>query len=216
MLCLIKAITFSFNISKYDYMIKRVFDILLSAFMLIILLPIEIIIAIVIYSEDRGSVLFRQKRIGLNQKPFILYKYRTMTDSRLSANESFDAGDQSRVTKIGKILRKTKLDELPQLFNVLIGDMSLVGPRPEVKKWVDIYPQRWAFVLTVKPGITDNAAILYRNEEEILAKVMNPEMHYKEIILPQKLNIYSDYINNHTFAGDIRIIFKTIYSIVKK
>ena len=184
--------------------------------MLIILFPLEIIIAIIIYSEDRGSVLFRQKRIGLNHKPFILYKYRTMTDNALSANGSFDAGDQSRVTRIGKLLRKTKLDELPQLFNVFIGDMSLVGPRPEVKKWIDIYPQQWAFVLTVKPGITDNAAILYRNEEEILAKALNPEIHYKEIILPQKLNMYSDYINNHSFIGDILIIFKTIYSIVKK
>jgi lipopolysaccharide/colanic/teichoic acid biosynthesis glycosyltransferase len=197
-------------------MIKRVFDILLSAFMLIILLPVEIIIAIIIYCEDRESVLFKQTRIGLNHKPFILYKYRTMSGNTLSANGSFDAGDQSRVTRIGKVLRKTKLDELPQLFNVLVGDMSLVGPRPEVKKWVDIYPQQWAFVLTVKPGITDNAAILYRNEEEILTKALNPEIHYKEIILPQKLNMYSYYINNQSLIGDILIILKTIYSIVKK
>jgi len=120
------------------------------------------------------------------------------------------------VTNIGKILRKTKLDELPQLINVLIGDMSLVGPRPEVKKWVDIYPQQWAFVHTIKPGITDNAAILFRNEEEILSSVANPELHYKEIILPEKLNIYREYINNHSFTGDIMILFKTVYSILKK
>lgn len=197
-------------------MFKRVFDILFSASMLILLLPIEILIAIIIFSEDRGQVFFKQKRIGLHQKPFILYKFRSMTVSTISANGSFDAGDQSRVTQIGKVLRKTKLDELPQLFNVLIGDMSLVGPRPEVKKWIDIYPQQWEFVLTMKPGITDNAAILYRNEEEILSSVMNPEKHYKEIILPRKLNIYRDYINNHSFIGDFLIILKTIYSIVKK
>jgi lipopolysaccharide/colanic/teichoic acid biosynthesis glycosyltransferase len=197
-------------------MVKRVFDILASALMLIILLPVEIIIAFIIYYEDRESVFFKQKRIGLNQKPFILYKFRTMSTSNNSSNENFDAGDQSRVTKIGKVLRKTKLDELPQLLNVLIGDMSLVGPRPEVKKWVDIYPQQWAFILTMKPGITDNAAILYRNEEEILATVINPEVHYREIILPQKLNIYKNYILNHSFIGDIQIIFKTIFSIVKK
>jgi len=197
-------------------MLKRAFDIFSSAFLLIFLLPIEITIALIIYIEDRESVLFKQKRIGMNQKPFILYKFRSMSSNKISANGSFDADDQSRVTRIGKVLRKTKLDELPQLFNVLIGDMSLVGPRPEVKKWVDIYPQQWAFVLSVKPGITDNAAILYRNEEEILAKVMNPEIHYKEIILPQKLNLYKDYILNHSFAGDILIIFRTLYSIIKK
>lgn len=196
-------------------MIKRAFDILVSASMIIILLPIEMIIALIIYFEDRESVLFKQKRIGMNQKPFILYKFRSMSINKTTSNENFDAGDQSRVTRIGKVLRKTKLDELPQLFNVLIGDMSLVGPRPEVKKWVDIYPQQWAFVLSVKPGITDNAAILYRNEEEILAKVMNPEMHYKEILLPHKLNLYRDYILNHSFKGDILIIFRTIFSIVK-
>ena len=184
--------------------------------MLIILLPFEIVVAILIYLEDRDSIFFTQKRIGLNQRPFILYKFRSMTKSNISSNGSFDAGDQSRVTNIGKILRKTKLDELPQLINVLIGDMSLVGPRPEVKKWVDIYPQQWAFVLTIKPGITDNAAILFRNEEEILSSVANPEIHYKEIILPEKLNIYREYINNHSFIGDIMIIFKTVYSILKK
>ena len=197
-------------------MIKRAFDILLSATGLIILLPIEILIAVIIFIDDRGSVFFKQKRIGLHKQPFTLFKFRSMTINTSLSNGGFDAGDQSRVTRIGKVLRKTKFDELPQLINVLKGDMSLVGPRPEVKKWVDIYPQQWAFVLTVKPGITDNAAIHFRNEEEILSRVVNPELYYKEIILPEKLNIYRDYINNHSFLGDILIIFKTIYSIVKK
>lgn len=197
-------------------MVKRAFDIIISATGLIILLPLEILIALVIVIDDGGSIFFKQKRIGLNQRPFTLYKFRSMTASSNAFIENFDAGDKSRVTKIGTLLRKTKLDELPQLFNVLIGDMSLVGPRPEVEKWVDIYPQQWAFVLTMKPGITDNAAILFRNEEDILAKVSNPEMYYKEIILPQKLNIYSDYILNHSFTIDILIIVKTILSIFKK
>jgi len=197
-------------------MVKRAFDIIISASGLIILLPLEILIALVIVIDDGGSVFFKQKRIGLNQRPFTLYKFRSMTASNNTFKENFDAGDKSRVTKIGTILRKTKLDELPQLFNVLIGDMSLVGPRPEVEKWVDIYPQQWAFVLTMKPGITDNAAVLFRNEEDILAKVSNPEMYYKEIILPQKLNIYSEYILNHSFTVDILIIVKTILSIFKK
>ena len=197
-------------------MVKRVFDILVSVFILIILLPVEIIIVLFIYREDRKTIFFKQKRMGLNKKPFILYKFRSMSIDKTISNENFDAGDQSRVTRIGKLLRKTKLDELPQLFNVLIGDMSLVGPRPEVKKWVDFYPQQWAYILTMKPGITDKAAILYRNEEEILAKVKNPEKHYGEIILPQKLNIYRDYILNHSIIGDIQIIFRTILSIVKQ
>lgn len=197
-------------------MIKRVFDIVLSAMGLIILLPLEIVIALVIFMVDRGSVFFIQKRIGLNQQPFTLYKFRTMTIDKNLSNENFDAGDRSRVTVIGKILRKTKLDEIPQLINVLKGDMSLVGPRPEVRKWVDIYPQQWKFVLTVKPGITDNAAILFRDEEEILARAVNPEMHYKEIILPQKLDIYTDYIHNHSLKGDIVIIVRTILTLFKK
>lgn len=197
-------------------MLKRVFDILFSLLGLIILLPLEILIALIIFIDDRGSVLFRQKRVGLNQRQFTLYKFRSMTVCKHSIQGSFDLGDQSRVTRIGYVLRKTKLDELPQLFNVLRGDMSFVGPRPEVRKWVDVYPQQWAYVLTVKPGITDNAAILFRNEEEILANVINPEIYYREIILPQKLIIYSKYINNQSFIGDLEIIVKTIYSILKK
>jgi lipopolysaccharide/colanic/teichoic acid biosynthesis glycosyltransferase len=133
-----------------------------------------------------------------------------------SSNGSFEAGDKSRVTNFGKILRKTKLDELPQLINVLLGDMSFVGPRPEVEKWVLAYPEQWAFVLTVKPGITDNAAILYRNEEELLAGASNPELYYKEIILPQKLNIYTEYVKNHSLMGDLQIIIMTIFTILRK
>jgi len=197
-------------------MIKRVFDIIFSSTGLLIFLPIEIFIALFIFLDDRKSVFFKQKRIGLNLKPFTLYKFRSMTISKTSSNRNFDAGDLSRVTRIGKLLRKTKLDELPQLINVLRGDMSLVGPRPEVKKWVDVYPQQWAYILTVKPGITDNAAILFRNEEQILTRSTNPEIYYKEIILPEKLNIYRIYIDNHSLKGDILIILKTIYSILKK
>jgi lipopolysaccharide/colanic/teichoic acid biosynthesis glycosyltransferase len=196
-------------------MIKRVFDIFLSAIGIIIFLPVGILIALFIFIDDRESIFFKQKRVGLNLKPFILYKFRSMTVNKESSNGSFDAGNQSRVTGIGKVLRKTKLDELPQLINVLKGDMSFVGPRPEVKKWVDVYPQQWAFVLTVKPGITDHASILFRNEENILALAKDPENHYKEVILPQKLMIYSNYINNHSFKEDLKIIYKTICSILK-
>jgi lipopolysaccharide/colanic/teichoic acid biosynthesis glycosyltransferase len=197
-------------------MIKRTFDILFSLTGLLILLPVEIVVSIFIFIDDRGPVFFRQKRIGLNQKSFMLYKFRSMTVGKSLSDETFEAGNTSRVTRIGKLLRKTKLDELPQLINVLKGDMSLVGPRPEVKKWVDAFPQQWSYVLTVKPGITDNAAILFRNEEELLAKMVNPEVYYEQIILPKKLGIYCDYIKNQSFVGDLEIIIKTIYSILKK
>lgn len=131
-----------------------------------------------------------------------------------SSTATFDAGDKSRITKSGFFLRKTKLDELPQLWNVLIGDMSLVGPRPEVRKWVDVYPERWTKVLTVKPGITDPASIYYRNEEELLAKAADPEAYYRDHILPHKLDLYEEYVMTRSFCGDIYLILKTILSII--
>lgn len=130
--------------------------------------------------------------------------------------DSFDAGDLSRITPLGKILRKAKLDELPQLINVLIGDMSIVGPRPEVKKWTDIYPEKWIIVHCVRPGITDNASLMFRNEEVILAKSIDPERTYKEDILPQKLDLYINYVQNRTLLGDIQIILKTIKVLIIK
>ncbi len=197
-------------------MFKRIFDLICSAISLLLLMPVAILIAFIIYFEDGGSVFFKQRRIGIDHQPFILYKFRSMKYNNNSFAGSFEVGDHSRITRIGKILRKTKLDEIPQLFNVLKGNMSLVGPRPEVEKWVAEYPQQWAFILTIKPGITDNASILFCNEEEILAKAANPEDYYKEIILPQKLNIYCEYVKDHSFIGDIRIIFKTLISILAK
>ena len=132
---------------------------------------------------DGLPVFFRQTRVGLLGHDFLLNKFRTMSLTKQSVHGSFDAGDRSRITGIGSFLRKTKLDELPQLWNVLVGDMSIVGPRPEVRKWVDAYPHRWAKVLTIKPGITDPASIFYRNEEELLA-------HAKEAIRQQFIQYY--------------------------
>ena len=128
---------------------------------------------------------------------------------------SFDAGSSARITPFGRFLRKTKLDELPQLFNVLVGDMSIVGPRPEVRQWTEVYPEKWKIVHTVKPGITDNASIRFRNEEEILAQSPDPIKTYKEEILPKKLDLYIDYVHNHSFTGDMKIILKTIKAILE-
>lgn len=137
-----------------------------------------------------------------------------MTVQRGTERGSFDAGSSVRVTRVGKLLRKTKLDELPQLWNVLVGDMSLVGPRPEVRKWVEAYPERWEKVLIVQPGITDPASIEFRNEEELLAAAPNPEAYYRDVILPRKLDLYEEYVRNHTFGGDIAILIKTFWIVV--
>lgn len=196
-------------------MTKRIFDILFSVFALIILLPVFLIISLIIKLSMAGPVLFVQPRIGINGKRFLLYKFRSMRVSDSSNIEIFEPGKLDRITKFGKILRRTKMDELPQLYNVLKGDMSLVGPRPEVKKWVDLYPERWANVLKVKPGITDIASVLYKSEEHILSNSEDPETIYREIILPKKLQIYEEYVTEHTFLGDLKIIILTVFKIFK-
>jgi lipopolysaccharide/colanic/teichoic acid biosynthesis glycosyltransferase len=133
-----------------------------------------------------------------------------MTLFQLATEGIFEPGNVSRVTEIGKFFRKSKLDELPQLINVLIGDMSLVGPRPEVANWVAVYPDVWKKILTVRPGITDNASIIFHNEESILAKVDDPEQMYREVMLPKKLELYTDYVDNRSFQGDLLIILRTL------
>jgi lipopolysaccharide/colanic/teichoic acid biosynthesis glycosyltransferase len=189
---------------------KRLFDVILSLLGLIVLSPILILIAISVKVNSKGPVFFRQKRVGRFGKPFILYKFRSMTLFQLATEGIFEPGNVSRVTEIGKFFRKSKLDELPQLINVLIGDMSLVGPRPEVANWVAVYPDVWKKILTVRPGITDNASIIFHNEESILAKVDDPEQMYREVMLPKKLELYTDYVDNRSFQGDLLIILRTL------
>jgi lipopolysaccharide/colanic/teichoic acid biosynthesis glycosyltransferase len=188
---------------------KRIFDIIIATLVLTISLPIFLIIGLIIWINDKGPAIFKQERVGKNGKIFLLYKFRSMRDSNISHKTNFEPGNISRVTSVGKFLRKTKLDEFPQFINVLIGNMSIVGPRPEVEKWVKMYPQRWKKILTVKPGLTDYASIIYRNEEYILGSSENPEETYKEIVLPRKLELYEYYIENQSFLGDIKLIFKT-------
>lgn len=195
-------------------MSKIFFDTVMAGFGLLLLIPVLFVVTVVIFVADGSPVLFRQIRVGKNGRDFVLNKFRTMTVLKDKAQGSFDAGNRERVTRIGAFLRKTKLDELPQLWNVIIGDMSLVGPRPEVRKWVDAYPERWAKILTVKPGITDPAAIRYRDEEELLSRTDNPEEYYRNNILPTKLNLYEEYVRTKSFCGDIGIIIKTILTVL--
>lgn len=190
---------------------KRCFDIIASFFGLLMLSPVLLILAVAVVLDSGFPVFFVQKRVGKGGHQFRIFKFRSMTVSKAAAEGSFDAGNSRRVTRVGRILRKTKLDELPQLWNVFIGDMSLVGPRPEVQKWVEAYPERWRFVHSIRPGITDNASLEFRNEEEILAASDDPEVTYREVVLPRKLYLYEDYVRNRTFLGDIRILFRTIF-----
>lgn len=195
-------------------MIKRLFDIILSTFGLIVFSPILIIIAILIKLDSKGPVFYRQIRVGKHSEDFKIFKFRTM---HVNADKMglLTVGDRDpRVTKVGYGLRKYKLDELPQLINVFIGEMSFVGPRPEVRKYVDLYSESDAEILKVKPGITDYASIKYRDEAELIKASDNPEKTYIEEIMPEKIKLNKMYIENHGIITDLKIIFKTFTSIV--
>ena len=196
--------------------VKRIFDIIISILFIIFFLPLFFIIAFFIKVAMPGPIFFVQKRIGKSALSFSLIKFRSMLVATGKNGGSFDAGDTSRITLVGKFIRKTKLDELPQLINVIKGDMSIVGPRPEVKQWIEVYPEKWKIVHSVKPGITDSASIEFRNEEEILAQSKDPITTYREVILPRKLDLYIDYVNNQSFIGDIKIIINTIKAVIVK
>ncbi|GAB4292729.1 MAG: sugar transferase [Marinilabiliales bacterium] len=193
---------------------KRAFDIIFSLLAICLLLPVFIIISVLVLFSGEGGIFFIQKRVGKNNKDFSLIKFRTMRPGSDKKGLLTVGAKDNRVTKTGYFLRKFKLDELPQLFNVLIGDMSIVGPRPEVRKYVDLYNEEQKKVLSVKPGITDYASIKYVNENEILGKSENPEETYIKEIMPAKLKINLEYINNKSFWKDFKIIFKTIAAII--
>ncbi|AIL47052.1 sugar transferase [Elizabethkingia anophelis] len=195
---------------------KRFFDIVFSLMGIFILIPVYIIIAIMISFDSKGGIIYRQTRTGKNGKPFGVMKFRTMHPGSF-AKGAITIGDRDpRVTNVGFYLRKYKLDELPQLFNVLIGDMSFVGPRPEVEKYTNLYNENQKEVLSVRPGITDYASIKYRNESEILAQSSDPEKTYIEVIMPEKLNINLAYIKDNNIFKDVKIIFETFVAIVSK
>ena len=194
-------------------MLKRTFDILFSLFGLIVVSPLFIIVAILLGISSRGGVFFLQKRVGLNNRDFKLFKFRTMyVDSDKKGLLTVGERD-SRVTPIGYFIRKYKIDELPQLLNVLIGSMSLVGPRPEVRKYVDLYNDEQKEVLKVKPGITDYASLEYFSESEIIAKSSDPEKTYITEIMPAKLALNKKYIKEAGLLTDFKIILGTVKRI---
>lgn len=195
---------------------KRLFDILASSLGLLILSPLFLILAVWIPLDSPGPVFYRQTRVGRGGRDFRIFKFRTMRAGADKGSLVTIGGRDPRVTRTGNVLRRLKLDELPQLINVLIGDMSLVGPRPEVRKYVDLYTPEQRHVLDVRPGMTDAASIKYRNESELLGQAEDPEDFYIHVIMPDKLAINLDYVRNHSFWGDIRLIFKTIWTVIAR
>lgn len=195
-------------------MFKRLFDILCSTLGLVILSPILLLLALLVKLESPGSIMFKQTRVGLNNQDFKLFKFRSMFVDAEKRGQLTVGMRDSRITRIGYFLRKYKLDELPQLLNVLFGDMSLVGPRPEVRKYVDMYTQEQQLVLTVRPGITDFASIKFINENELLAQAANPEEYYIQEIMPHKLELNIAYINSPSVFKDIKLIIQTLLKII--
>ena len=197
----------------YRNCLKRTFDILFSSIGLLMLLPVFLVMAVWIKADSEGPVFYRQVRVGMHGKLFRIFKFRSMRLGSDKASQITIGERDSRITRSGIIIRKYKLDELPQLINVFTGDMSFVGPRPEVPKYVDLYTEAQRHVLDVRPGITDMASIKYIDENELLGKANNPEDYYIHTIMPDKLSINLEYVKNNSFMDDVTIIFKTLSKI---
>jgi len=198
------------------FWVKRIVDFIFALLGLVILIPSFALIAIVINQDSKGGIIYKQVRVGLNRRNFKVWKFRTMYTMSDKVLNLTVGNNDLRITKVGLWLRKYKLDELPQLVNVLVGDMSFVGPRPEVVKYVDLYSEEQLQVLSMKPGITDLASIRYRNENELLASVKDPENYYINVLMPEKLNLNLFYIRNQSLLLDIKLIIKTIIFIFVK
>lgn len=194
--------------------LKRTLDVAASGVGLVVLSPVFAAAALAIWAHDRGPVFFRQERVGRGGALFRIHKFRSM---RVSTSGSLiTSSTDDRITPVGHFLRSSKLDELPQLIDVFSGQMSLVGPRPEVQRYVDQWPKdAREKILSVRPGISDPAAIAYRHEQDELSSVADPEKHYVEVILPRKVKMYVDYVENRHFMGDLAIILRTFAAIVR-
>ncbi|WP_417013419.1 sugar transferase [Alistipes sp.] len=193
---------------------KRLFDLLASAAGLLVLSPLFLLLALWVKSDSPGPVFYRQTRVGRGNRDFRLFKFRSMRVGADKKGLITVGGRDPRVTRSGYCIRKYKLDELPQLINVFLGDMSLVGPRPEVRKYVELYTPEQMRVLDVRPGITDPASIRYRNENELLAASDDPERFYRETIMQDKLRINLEYVAERSFFYDLKLIFKTFWTII--
>ena len=195
---------------------KRLFDIVASGFGLIVLSPLFLVLAIWIKCDSKGPVFYRQVRVGYKNKDFRIFKFRSMRVGADKGSLVTIGGHDPRVTRSGYYIRKFKFDELPQLINVFLGDMSLVGPRPEVRHYVDYWTPEQMHVLDVRPGITDPASIKFRNENELMEKADDPEKYYIEVIMQEKIKLYLEYVEKHSFWYDFGLILKTFKVIVSE
>ena len=202
------------NAASFPSASKRVFDIAAALTGLVLLAPLFAAVAVWIRLDSPGPVFFRQERIGRGGVPFRIHKFRTMRVAAESSGPALTVGDDPRITRAGAWLRRSKLDELPQLIDVLRGDMSVVGPRPEVARYVAAYPPEIrAKVLSVRPGITDPASLQFRDESTLLARAADPEREYRDVVLPAKLRLAADYVDTATLAGDLRLIASTLRTL---
>ncbi len=193
---------------------KRTFDAILASAGLLVLSPVFAVVSLLVKIDSAGPVFFRQERVGRRFRPFTIYKFRTMRD-RASWGRAISVGDDDRVTRVGRVLRRLKIDELPQLVNVVRGDMSLVGPRPELPQFVDMFREEYVDILEARPGLTDFASIEYRHEAALLALVADPEAEYVNRILPDKIRLSREYVRRASIALDLRLIFETLFHIAR-
>jgi lipopolysaccharide/colanic/teichoic acid biosynthesis glycosyltransferase len=197
-------------------MLKRLFDIIFSLLGLLLLWPLFLVVGLMVKFQDGGPAFFRQTRIGRNGQAFRLIKFRSMRVESSSPGPSITADGDPRITAVGRFIRKTKIDELPQLLNVVLGNMSFVGPRPEVPKYVGLYTEEQRAVLKLRPGITDLASIEFRKEEELLASAEDPEKFYREYCLPTKIELNLRHARRAGLIGDLIIIFKTLFPFLHR
>jgi lipopolysaccharide/colanic/teichoic acid biosynthesis glycosyltransferase len=194
--------------------IKRAFDILMAAAGLVMLSPLLILAALLVKLSSPGPVLFRQQRVGRRFRPFLICKFRTMTQDAPNKGGPITFGADPRITRVGQVLRKTKIDELPQLINVLKGEMSLVGPRPEVPRYVEMFREDYEEILRVRPGITDLASIKYRDEAAVLGRAEDPEHDYVSRVLPEKIKLAKQYLGRASLWFDLSIIIRTMLRLL--
>ena len=191
-------------------MIKRTFDVSVAAVGLIALSPLMLILAVLIKCDSQGPVFFKQRRIGKNFRAFLIYKFRTMKENAELSGPVITIGEDPRITRVGRFLRRAKVDELPQLINVLKGEMSLVGPRPELPRFVELFRREYAEILTVRPGITDLASLKYQDEAKLMSQFTNPEEEYVRSILPDKIRLAKEYIDCSSIFFDLSVILRTL------
>ena len=191
-------------------MIKRAFDIAVAATGLIALLPVMAVAAVLIKCDSQGPVFFKQRRMGKGFRDFLIYKFRTMKENSELTGRLITIGEDPRITRVGRFLRKTKIDELPQLINVLKGEMSLVGPRPEIPRFVELFRSEYAQILTVRPGITDLASLKYHDEPKLMSQFIAPEEEYVRSILPDKIRLAKEYIDRSSMLFDLSLMLRTL------